>query len=68
MSQLFKILKDASDAAFAISKIVKGDNIDSASLNGLLAYAFRDSNDLATTVKLGSDGTVPVSQSRSCFI
>jgi len=59
-SQLFKILKDATDVAHALSKIVKGDNIDSASLNGILAYVFRDSNDLATTVKLSSDGAIPV--------
>lgn len=56
---IFKILVDAANEAFALSKVVVGDAINGTK-NGIVAFVFRDSNGNATTVQLNGEGSVPV--------
>ena len=56
---LFKILMDAANEAFALSKVVLGTVID-GTINGLAAFGFRDSDGNATMPQLDSLGNIPV--------
>lgn len=60
MNAIFKTLLDSSGNAFSMTKVIVGQAI-SGSINGILAFVFRDSNGNATTVQLNSEGAVPVS-------
>lgn len=59
MQSIFKTLIDGSGAAFALTKVVVGQAV-SGSINGILAFVFRDSSGNATTVQLNNEGAVPV--------
>jgi len=56
---LFKILKDATNNAFALSKVVLGTVIDGA-INGIAVFGFRDSSGNATMPQLSAAGQVPI--------
>ena len=60
MGSLFKVLLDATGISHALSKVNLGDSITSA-LNGILAFAFRDSSGNAVAPQLNSEGAVVVS-------
>jgi len=59
MGSIFKLLMDAAGDAFALSKVVLGTAIN-GTINGLAAFAFRDSSGNATMPQLNSEGAVPV--------
>jgi len=59
MGSLFKILMDATGKAFALTKVIIGQTID-GTVNGLAAFAFRDSAGKATMPQLNSEGAIAV--------
>lgn len=60
MGSLFKILMDASNDAFALSKVVVGTVIN-GTINGIAAFAFKDSSGNAAMPQLNAEGAVLVS-------
>lgn len=60
MQSIFKILLDAAGDAFALSKVIIGQAIN-GTINGIAAFAFRDSSGQATMPQLNSEGAVVVS-------
>lgn len=59
MNTLFKILMDASENAFALTKVVIGQAINAA-VNGIAVFGFRDSSGNATMPQLNDEGALPV--------
>lgn len=59
MQSIFKTLLDLAGDAHALNKIVLGQAI-TGSLNGLLAFGFRDSSGNATMPQLNDEGALPV--------